>query len=57
MQVELIGTGTVFLLLSAQIIEALLIPYDLGVNACVWLLCLAALLCPAMWLGSPKDFW
>ncbi|XP_065353885.1 uncharacterized protein LOC135948501 [Cloeon dipterum] len=57
MQIELIGTGTVFLLLSAQIIETLLLPYNLSVNACVWLLVLAALLCPAMWLGSPKDFW
>jgi hypothetical protein len=57
MQVELIGTGTVFLLLSAQIIETLLIPYDVGVNACVWLPVLGLCLCPAMWLGSPKDFW
>ncbi|XP_059471232.1 uncharacterized protein LOC132194139 [Neocloeon triangulifer] len=57
MQVELIGTGTVFLLLSAQIIETLLLPYELSVNACVWLPTLAAFLCPAMWLGSPKDFW
>ncbi|UYV60431.1 hypothetical protein LAZ67_1001146 [Cordylochernes scorpioides] len=48
-----LGAATVFLLLSAQIIQGVL-----GVlTVCQWILILAAILCPLMWLGTPKDFW
>ncbi|KAF4525874.1 hypothetical protein B566_EDAN015977 [Ephemera danica] len=57
MQLEILGAGTVFLLLSSQMISGLLSPYTPNLGPCLWLLIVSALVCPAMWLGTPKDFW
>lgn len=56
-QFTLFGAGTVYLLLAAQIIKDLIdesVPY---IGLCIWFLVIAFFLLPAMWLGSPKDFW
>ena len=55
-QFTLFGAGTVYLLLSSQIIQELLEYIIPNVGFCIWFLIIAALLCPAMWLGTPKDF-
>lgn len=55
-QFTLFGAGTVYLLLSSQIIRELLEHIIPNVGFCIWFLIIAALLCPAMWLGTPKDF-
>ncbi|CAB3361564.1 Hypothetical predicted protein [Cloeon dipterum] len=55
-QITLFGAGTVYLILAAELLDDLLkglIP----IGPCTWVLILAAFLLPAMWLGSPKDFW
>lgn len=52
----LLGVGTVFLLLCAQLVQQLVCNfYDL--SFCFWILIIAAILCPLMWLGTPSDFW
>ncbi|XP_033607702.1 amino acid transporter AVT1A isoform X2 [Cryptotermes secundus] len=55
-QFTLFGAGTVYLLLSSQIIQDLFENIIPNVGFCTWFLIIAALLCPAMWLGTPKDF-
>ncbi|XP_054713383.1 uncharacterized protein LOC129222852 [Uloborus diversus] len=55
LQVTLMGVATVFLLLSSQLISSL--ASKLGVDFCFWILILAVILCPLMWLGTPDDFW
>ncbi|XP_023239379.1 amino acid transporter AVT1J-like isoform X1 [Centruroides sculpturatus] len=52
----LIGVSTVFLLLCSQLVQQLVCSlYDL--SFCFWILIIAAILCPLMWLGTPSDFW
>lgn len=55
----LFGVSTVFLLLCAQLIQQLAasITPSLDMSPCYWVLVLAAILCPLMWLGTPADFW
>ncbi|XP_015927645.1 uncharacterized protein [Parasteatoda tepidariorum] len=53
--VNLLGVGIVFLLLSAQLISSL--ASNWGISFCYWVLILGAILCPLMWLGTPEDFW
>ncbi|XP_017780132.1 PREDICTED: amino acid transporter ANTL1-like isoform X2 [Nicrophorus vespilloides] len=55
-QFTLFGAGTVYLLLSSQIFQELLIDHFPRTSFCVWFLLIAAVLTPAMWLGSPKEF-
>lgn len=55
-QFTLFGAGTVYLLLSSQIIQDLFENIIPNFGFCTWFLIIAALLCPAMWLGTPKDF-
>ncbi|KAK6629041.1 hypothetical protein RUM43_002858 [Polyplax serrata] len=56
-QFTLFGAGTVYLLLAAQIVKDLLDDYMETFGTCIWFLIIALILLPAMWLGSPKDFW
>ncbi|KFM73288.1 Proton-coupled amino acid transporter 3, partial [Stegodyphus mimosarum] len=51
----LFGVATVFLLLSSELIGTLASSW--GISFCYWVLILAAILCPLMWLGTPEDFW
>ncbi|XP_069669918.1 uncharacterized protein [Periplaneta americana] len=55
-QFTLFGAGTVYLLLSSQILRELLEHLVPKIGFCIWFLVIAMLLCPAMWLGTPKDF-
>lgn len=57
MQFTLFGASIVYLLLSAQIAQELLIDLLPQVGYCVWFLLFAIVMTPPMWLGSPKDFW
>lgn len=56
-QCTLFGAGTVYLLLASQIMQELLLDVFPDFSFCFWFLLIAVLLTPAMWLGSPKDFW
>lgn len=56
-QLTLFGAGTVYLLLSSQIIQEIMEDFFPQISFCLWLLLISAGLTPAMWLGSPKDFW
>ena len=56
-QFTLFGAGTVYLLLSSQILQKLLKDLFPNQSFCFWFLIIALILTPAMWLGSPKDFW
>ncbi|XP_054713396.1 uncharacterized protein LOC129222860 [Uloborus diversus] len=51
----LIGVSTVFLLLASQLIGNLAAKW--GISFCYWILILALILWPLMWLGTPEDFW
>ncbi|XP_067002631.1 uncharacterized protein [Anabrus simplex] len=55
-QFTLFGAGTVYLLLASQIIQELLEDFVPNISFCIWFLVIALVVCPAMWLGSPKDF-
>ncbi|KAJ8969159.1 hypothetical protein NQ314_001900 [Rhamnusium bicolor] len=52
----LFGAGTVYLLLSAQIIQSLLRNVVPNISSCLYFLIIAVCLIPVMWLSSPKDF-
>jgi len=57
--VTLVGVTTVFLILSGDLLQALLGPYEpvvLG-SHCWCTLLTGAVLLPLSWLGTPKDFW
>lgn len=56
-QITLFGAGTVYLLLASQVVQDLLSDLMPSVSFCLYLILIATALCPAMWLGSPKDFW
>nr|WOE90273.1 amino acid transporter AVT1C-like protein [Scolopendra mutilans] len=51
----LIGTATVVLLLTAQMLHSLFINNSFSI--CYWILIIGGFLTPFCWLGSPKDFW
>lgn len=53
----LFGVSTVFLLLAAENIQALIKDVGHDISFCYWLLLIAAILLPVTWLGTPKDFW
>ncbi|UYV83376.1 hypothetical protein LAZ67_23000819 [Cordylochernes scorpioides] len=53
----LIGCATVFLLLSSSMARSIAAKQAECITFCHWALILAAVLCPLMWLGTPKDFW
>ncbi|KAB0795947.1 hypothetical protein PPYR_10008 [Photinus pyralis] len=55
-QITLFGAGTVYLLLSSQVLQKLLKYLLPDLSFCFWFLIIAIMLTPAMWLGSPKDF-
>ncbi|XP_059488721.1 uncharacterized protein LOC132204302 [Neocloeon triangulifer] len=55
-QITLFGAGTVYLILASELLNDLT-KYLLPFGPCSWVVILAAFLLPAMWLGSPKDFW
>ncbi|KAL0280259.1 UNVERIFIED_CONTAM: hypothetical protein PYX00_001604 [Menopon gallinae] len=55
-QFTLFGAGTVYLLLAAQIVKDLMDSIFPSMGLCTWFLVIGLLLIPAMWLGSPKDF-
>ena len=40
---------------NMQIIGLKLTDYEFNLSFCYWLLILGLILCPIMWLGSPKD--
>ncbi|KAF2896920.1 hypothetical protein ILUMI_09256 [Ignelater luminosus] len=56
-QFTLFGAGTVYLLLSSQIFQELLDNIFPRLSFCFWFFLIAGILTPAMWFGSPKDFW
>ncbi|XP_061176317.1 LOW QUALITY PROTEIN: uncharacterized protein LOC133185231 [Saccostrea echinata] len=52
------GVAVVFLLLAAENIEDLIEDWtDTDLSFCIWLVILAACICPLTWLGTPVDFW
>ncbi|XP_062577099.1 uncharacterized protein LOC134238969 [Saccostrea cucullata] len=54
----LFGVSTVFLLLAAGNIEDLIEDWTgTDLSFCVWLIILAAVICPFTWFGTPVDFW
>ncbi|XP_064594698.1 uncharacterized protein LOC135461499 [Liolophura sinensis] len=53
----LFGVSTVFLLLAAENIQALIKDVGHDISFCYWLLLIATILLPVTWLGTPKDFW
>lgn len=53
----LFGVSTVFLLLASENVQALIDDLHKDVSFCYWLMILAAILTPVVWLGTPKDFW
>lgn len=55
LDITLIGVSTVFLLLAAQLVGNLATSF--GLSFCYWILILAAILCPLVWLGTPNEFW
>nr|XP_042897303.1 amino acid transporter AVT1C-like [Parasteatoda tepidariorum] len=52
-EINFIGVSVVYLLLPAELIAKLL---DDKIPFCGLILILAAVLCPMMWFGTPKDF-
>ncbi|XP_042901098.2 uncharacterized protein [Parasteatoda tepidariorum] len=56
LEINFLGISIVYLLLPAEMI-AKLIPSSWGIPFCYWILILAAVICPMMWFGTPKDFW
>ncbi|XP_055332577.1 uncharacterized protein LOC129584441 [Paramacrobiotus metropolitanus] len=58
MNITLFGAGTVFLLLAAENMKTLFCNLGgIAISQCYWILIVAAVLCPILWLGTPKDFW
>ncbi|CAH2000369.1 unnamed protein product [Acanthoscelides obtectus] len=55
-RVTLFGAGTVYLLLSSQILQSLLMNALPNIGFCTYFLIAAILVIPLMWLGSPKEF-
>ncbi|XP_063244855.1 uncharacterized protein LOC134546192 [Bacillus rossius redtenbacheri] len=55
-QLTLFGAGTVYLLIASQIAKELAQGMAPSIGYCLWFLIICLLLCPPMWLGSPKDF-
>ncbi|XP_046390882.1 amino acid transporter AVT1B-like [Ischnura elegans] len=56
-QITLFGAGTVYLLLASNIAQDMMQSVMPNISFCLYLILIAGVLCPAMWLGSPKDFW
>ncbi|XP_015907962.2 uncharacterized protein [Parasteatoda tepidariorum] len=55
LEINLLGVSIVFLLLTAQLISNLAAQW--GVAFCYWVIIMAVVLWPLMWLGTPEDFW
>ncbi|OQV18096.1 hypothetical protein BV898_07867 [Hypsibius exemplaris] len=56
--ITLFGAGTVFILLAAENMKTLFCNIGgIAISQCYWILIVAAVLCPLLWLGTPKDFW
>ncbi|KAG5880868.1 hypothetical protein JTB14_017794 [Gonioctena quinquepunctata] len=58
MRITLFGTGTVYLLLSSQIIQELTLEAfpTIKISGCSYFLIIALVVTPFIWLSSPKDF-
>lgn len=54
--VSLFGAAVVYLLLAAQIIEALVLPLVPTVTFCIWYMIVAGAMTPLMLFATPKDF-
>lgn len=54
--ITLFGVGTVLLLLSARLVTSLM-SHMWIISPCLWIIIIAVVLTPFMWLGTPKDFW
>ncbi|XP_014364755.1 amino acid transporter AVT1D [Papilio machaon] len=54
--VSLFGAAVVYLLLAAQIIEAVVLPLVPTVTFCLWYLIVAGAMTPLMLFATPKDF-
>ncbi|KAK8382156.1 hypothetical protein O3P69_015248 [Scylla paramamosain] len=55
--VTLFGVSIVTILLSAEIVESVLMPLLPNVTVCTWLVVCGVVLVPLSWLGTPKEFW
>ncbi|XP_048769154.1 uncharacterized protein LOC125675475 isoform X2 [Ostrea edulis] len=54
----LFGVSTVFLLLASENVHDLIKDWtETDVSFCIWLVILAAVICPLTWFGTPADFW
>lgn len=55
----LVGVTTVFLIMSGDLLQALVGKYEPVVfgNHCYCTMLVGAVLVPLAWLGTPKDFW
>lgn len=54
--VTLFGVSVVYLLLAAQIIEAVLLSLAPTITICMWYLIVVGAMTPLLFLGTPKDF-
>lgn len=57
LNITLFGAATVFLLVTTQMIHQLLLPFEMKITPCEWILIAGSLLIFPTWLGSPKDMW
>jgi len=55
--ITLYGTGCVYLVIIASFMSNLSHEAGFELNPCLWMIIMAAVLCPVCWLGTPKDFW
>lgn len=56
--ITLFGVSVVFMTLAADNLQAVFSKVPaLSFSPCLWMLIVAALLTPVVWLGTPKDFW
>lgn len=56
MIVTLFGASVVYLLLAAQIIEAVLLSLVPSLTICTWYLIVVGAMTPLLFFGTPKDF-
>ncbi|GAB6032356.1 hypothetical protein CHUAL_010997 [Chamberlinius hualienensis] len=55
--ITLFGVGTVLLILAATMTQGVISDYWYQQTSCIFILIIAVVLTPFMWLGTPKDFW
>ena len=56
--ITLFGVSVVFMILAADNLHAVFTNVPaLSFSPCFWMIIIAVILTPFVWLGTPKDFW